>query len=315
MPLNESEKKFFERLQQAQQSADGTEGLDIHAVRRFVRLFDPFVASPAPLPFQDKTIMSSEGHPIRIRHYRADNNMKPVIIFFPGNAFIHDLFEVNHSIISKIAFHAQCHAVMVDYRLAPEHQWPAQVQDALEATRFVFDNIEAFQGDRARIILSGFSSGANLAAIVTNTLRSNPHHRVFYQFLISGAYDYTNSLHEYDAFALEDKMLDPTAARLSFDCYVPIEKRKDPLCSPYWEEDLSSLPPTTVMVAEFDGGRSQSEGYAKRLIEAGNQVEKLIMPGQTHGTIMYRNICSDGDDPAIVAGNRIFTICNRRAAL
>lgn len=62
------------------------------------------------------------------------------------------------------------------------------------------------------------------------------------------------------------------------------------------------------MMGEYDGGRSQGEGYAKRLIDAGNQVKKIIGKGQTHATILYRKACSDGPDPAIVAGKRLCSI-------
>lgn len=154
------------------------------------------------------------------------------------------------------------------------------------------------------MILSGYSAGANLAAVITNQLRQKKE-AIFHQFLISGGYDYTNSLHEFEAYDLQDKMLDPVSAQYSFDCYSKQSERKEPTCSPYWEKDLSGLPPTTIMVGEYDGGRSQSEGYAKRLIEAGNQVDKIVLKGQTHATIMLRKACFDGDDPAMVAGMRI----------
>ncbi len=94
----------------------------------------------------------------------------------------------------------------------------------LEAVQYIIHHLREFDGDITKIILAGFSSGAN-----------------------------------YDAYALEDKMLDQAAAEFSFDCYCQTSERKNPDCSPYWEPDLSGLTPTTVMEAEYDGGRSQSE--------------------------------------------------------
>ena len=82
-------------------------------------------------------------------------------------------------------------------------------------------------------------------------------------------------------------------------------QRKDPSCSPYWSKDLSGLPPTTILVAEYDGGRSQSEAYAQKLVEAVNRVTKIIFPGQTHATILYRKALSDGQDPAYVVAEQI----------
>lgn len=194
---------------------------------------------------------------------------------------------------------------MIDYRLAPEHPYPAQLSDAMEAIDYIFNEIESFKADKNKIILAGYSSGANLAAVITNQLRNDKQKLIFHQFLISGAYDYSNSLHKHDEFGMQDRFLSPNEAQYSFNAYCKEEQRKEPTCSPYWEKDLTGLPPTTIMVAEYDGGRSQSEGYAEKLIAAGNDVTKIILPGQTHGTILYRKALSDGQDPSLIAAEHI----------
>lgn len=305
MPVNSSDIAFFDVLLQMTKNLIMSETPSINTLRKAVKMFSGFVDEPTNIAFKDRIITASKGHSIRLRYYSQEKTIKPLIIYFPGNAFIHDLFEENHAIISKIAYHSGCHVVMVECRLAPENPYPAPLEDALDAVNFIFEHCQQFYADPKKIILAGFSSGANLAAVVANQYRKNKEKSIFHQFLISGGYDYTNSLHEYDAYALQDKMLDPNSAQESFDAYCQESQRKDPQCSPYWEDDLSGLPPTTIMVGEYDGGRSQSEGYAKRLIDAGNTVEKLILPGQTHGTILYRKACSDGKDPAVVAGMKI----------
>ncbi len=311
MPVNPSDIKFFQLLSQTMQKImEEKKDISIDTLRSAVKTFTSLAGVPAEIPFKDIKITCLDGHTLRLRYYAHDANIKPIIVYFPGNAFIHDLFEENHAVISKIAHFSGCHAIMVDYRLAPENTYPKQLHDAKEALEYIINHDSIFHFDKNKIILSGYSSGANLAAVLTNLLRDDPNIFVFHQFLISGAYDYTNSLHEYDNYALEDKMLDPESAELSFNCYCKLEQRKEPTCSPYWEKDLSNLPPTTIMVSEYDGGRSQSEGYAKRLIKAGNEVTKIILSGQTHGSILYRQACSDGEDPAIVAGKRINTIVN-----
>ena len=311
MPLNESNKKFFDNLfnNQNDTASLSQQIPTVHEMRIATKLFDSFVDAPADIAFEDRYFVAKAGHKIRLRYYSIDSKkVRPLIIFFPGNAFIYDFFEVNHTIISKIAKNAGCNAVMVECRLAPEHPYPAPVEDALEAVRYIFKHISQFNGDKHKVILSGFSSGANLAAVVTNQFRHIKESTIFHQLLISGGYDYTNSLHEFEEYESQDKMLDAKSAQFSFDCYSKESQRKEPMCSPYWEPDLSGLPPTTIMVTEYDGGRSQSEGYAKRLLEAGNQVEKIVLPGQTHGTIMFRKACFDGEDPAIVAGLKLHEI-------
>lgn len=297
MPLNKSDLEFFKLLPPKVPQA-----LTLEQIRQAAKSLSQFVGNPANIAFQDGTIQNRDGLSIRYRFYAESDKKKPLIIYFPGTAFIHQLFEENHTIISKIAKYSNCHALMVDYCLAPENPYPKPLEDAIDTFNEVIKHPEKFHVDLSKLVLAGWSSGANLAAVLTNLSRSNPDVQIFHQLLISGGFDYTNSVHEYDDYALQDKMLDPVAAQFSFDCYCKESQRTDPMCSPYWESDLSGLPPTTILCGEYDGGRSQSEAYAKKLILAGNFVNKIIMPGQTHMTILLRKVCSDGDDPAEIAG-------------
>lgn len=301
MPLYESEKQFFNWLRNHSKSSN----LTLSEIRESIGKLNQFIDKPADIPYQDLTLSCKDGHHLKLRYYQVSDQVRPLIIFLPGNGFVYDLFEANHSVISKISAYSDCHAIMINYKLAPEYPYPIALEDAEEAIYFIFKNLNTFNVDNTKIILAGFSSGANLAAVITNKFRFHPTISLFHQFLISGAYDYTNSLHQFDEYAIQDRLLSPEEAKFSFDAYCKDEQRKDPSCSPYWEDDLSNLPPTTIMVAEYDGGRSQSEGYYKKLIAAGNKVTKVVLTGQTHGTILYRKALSDGKDPALVAGTLI----------
>lgn len=305
MPINPSDVKFFNWLHDITDSTKINTVPDINIIRSQNKKLNVFVDSPADIEFNDIQIPSRNGNSIRLRYYHSSHESKPLIIYLPGNGFIYDLFEANHSIISKIAKYTGCHAIMIDYRLAPEHPYPAPLEDAIDAINYLFDNLTKFHADKSKIILSGYSSGANLAAVITNQSRNNSKISIYHQLLISGAYDYTNSLHDYDDFGIQDRMLSPDEALFSFNAYCSDNERTNPTCSPYWETDLSGLPKTTIIVAEYDGGRSQSEGYAKKLIDANNDVTKIVLPGQTHGSILYRKALSDGEDPAIVAAEQI----------
>ena len=306
MAINLCETNFFNWLHN--QAGKSDKPVNIYSIRENVKNLSSFVDEPADIDFKDIKITAKEGHSIRLRYYYETNEIRPLIIFLPGNGFVYNLFEENHSIISKIAKHSGCHAIMVDYRLAPEHPYPAPLADALDAVNYIFNHIELFKADKNKVILAGYSSGANLAAVITNLLRSHQTISIFHQFLISGAYDYTNSLHEYDEYGVQDRFLSAEEAQFSFNAYCKEEQRKEATCSPYWDKDLSRLPPTTIMVSEYDGGRSQSEGYAKKLIDAGNEITKIVLSGQTHGTILYRKALSEGVDPALVAAFRIKNI-------
>lgn len=309
MPVNHSDIKFFEVLQalmQQTQSVGSNERPTIEQVRQAPKQCRVFVDTPRDVPFKDYELATDCCHKINLRYYAKDKQQKPLIIYFPGNAFIHELSYENHSIISKIVEKAGCHAVMVEPRLSPEHPYPKPLEDAQNAIQYLVNNHEYFHFDKQKIILAGYSSGANLAAVCTNQARFDDSVQVCHQLLISGAFDYTNALQAFDDYVQHDQLLDPEAAQFSFDCYSKPSQRQEPTCSPYWTNDLSGLPPTTIMMAEYDGGRSQSEGYAEKLNAAGNSVNKIVMPGQTHGTILYRRICSDGQDPAEVAGESLY---------
>lgn len=303
MPVNQSDLNFFLELSKLMGSSN--EIASINTLRQTIKRLKYYAGDPAPITYKDIFMKARDGYSLRLRKYEFDNEIRPLIIYFPGNGFIYDLFEENHAIISKISDTACCHAIMVDFRLAPENPYPKPLEDALDAISFIFKNINFLNINPNKVILAGYSSGANLAAVATNQLRNQAEIKIYCQLLISGAYDYTDSLHEFDNYALQDKMLDPSSAKFSFDCYSKESQRKEPTCSPYWEKDLSGLPPTIIMMGEYDGGRSQGEAYANKLIAANNQVEKIIGKGQTHGTILYRKACVDGPDPAIIAGQKL----------
>lgn len=308
MTINAAEKKFFEWLSKNTEANIAVPS--IQNIRASIKKLDAFIDSSENLSYEDIQIVGKDGHLLRLRYYQTSNSPSPLIIYFPGNGFVYDLLEANHSIISKIATKSKCQAIMVNYRLAPEYPYPNALEDALVSVDHIFKNHEQFIADKNKIIIAGFSSGANLAAVVTNRLRNRVQPSIFHQFLISGGYDYTNSLHEFDEFAIQDKLLSPVEIQFSFDSYCKESERQEPNCSPYWEKDLSGLPATTIMMAEYDGGRSQSEGYLKKLIQAGNIVSKIILPGQTHGTILYRKALSDGRDPSYVAAEHLLKVLN-----
>lgn len=307
MPINASDQQFFELLSELLNHPDeNPPELNIDLVRKKIKRLKSFIGEPADLPHHDLSFQSEHGHNIPMRHYGHDSDSNtPLIIYFPGNAYVHELIEENHCIISKIAKAARCQAIMVTPRRAPEHPYPEPLEDALESIRYIHKNAERFNANPERIILAGYSNGAAFAAIASNTLRNNRNIHVFHQCLISGGFDLTHSSKEFAHYAAQDKLLDPVRTQFCMDCYADSTQTHLPNCSPFWEPDLSNNPNTTLIMGEYDLVRSHGEAYAKRLIEAGNQVNKLVLKGQTHSTILCRKVCTDGEDPAIVAGRCI----------
>ena len=119
--------------------------------------------------------------------------------------------------------------------------------------------------------------------------------------MLNGCYDLTQSCTGYDQYEIEDKILTREVITATFSHYgLNQDQFKQPLFSPYFESDLSNLPKTTIIVGEYDGLRNDAEAYYQRVKAAGNQVKKVLLPGQTHNTIILREAMTDGEDPAEV---------------
>ncbi len=281
----------------------------IDDIRATVGHFKKFLSPEPLLDYQELTIPSSHGnHTIRARFIKKDEFKRPLLVFFPGTAFMNDMFDENYTVLSRMIKQLTAHGLMLEYRLSPENPYPAPHEDAKDMLRYIIDNQHSLNIDINKVIISGHSSGANMAAVLCNNLQHNKDFTPFHQYILSGGYDYTDSLHEYDEYVNEDKMLDKASQKMSFDLYCQDANRKEPSCSPYWQSDFSDLCPTTIQCGEYDGGRSQSEGYAKKLLDNGVQLTKIIVPGQSHLAIIYRGACSDGKDPAMIAAKRIQTL-------
>ena len=124
------------------------------------------------------------------------------------------------------------HRIMLEYRLSRENPFPAPHQDALSLLYFIFSNLYSLKINTTKIVICSFSSGVNMAAVLCNTLPYDLNFKPFHQYLLSGAYAYTDSLHHHDHYVKEDKMLEKNSQALICDLYCQDTNRKDPFCSP-----------------------------------------------------------------------------------
>lgn len=308
MPVNRSDSVFFGLAGQimSQFMSTRTTPPTITDIRGTLKHFKKYLSKEPLLSFRELRIPSSHArHTIHARFISKGQEKKPLFIFFPGTGFMHPMFDENYTVLSRMIQHMDAHGLMPEYRLSPENPYPAPHEDARDTLQYIIENKDVLNIDIDRVIIGGHSSGANMAAVLCNSLQHNESFSPFHQYLLSGGYDYTDSLHDFDDYANEDKMLDKEAQKMSFDLYCQDANRSDPDCSPYWATGFRHLCPTTIQCGEYDGGRSQSEGYAKKLHENGVPLTKIIVPGQSHLGIIYRGACSDGDDPAMIAAKRI----------
>jgi acetyl esterase len=205
----------------------------------------------------------------------------PVLVYLHGGGWSIGDIDTHDPVCRQIADTAQCAVISVDYRLAPEHRFPAAVEDCFAALRFVAGEGASLGLDPTRIAVGGDSAGGNLAAVCAIlardagiTLRS--------QVLIYPATDFTASFPSHDDFA-EGFLLTRDSIAWFSNNYVDHRQRGDWRASPMLAPDHSRLAPAIVIVGECDPLHDESRAYAEKLRAAGNEANFHLYPGMIHG--------------------------------
>ena len=224
--------------------------------------------------------------PVRIRVYEplGDERARPVLVYFHGGGWVLGSLDTHDGVCRALCARTPCVVVAVDYRLAPEHRFPAAVDDAWAATAWVVEHAASLGADPARIAVGGDSAGGNLAAAVTFRARATGLSLAF-QLLVYPVTDADLDTASY----LENATgygLTRDAMRWYWDQYLgPDGDRADPEAAPLRAGDLAGLPPALVITAEFDVLRDEGEAYAGRLEAAGVAAELSRYEGLIHGCI------------------------------
>jgi acetyl esterase len=239
--------------------------------------------------------IASDYGPIPARFYRAkkDNGPCPLLVYFHGGGFMLGTLALYDTTCRRLAVAGDCAVLSVDYRLAPETQFPGAVLDAYAATRWASDNAELLGIDRSKIAVGGDSAGGNLAAVVAQMAQDSKEFGIALQVLI---YPMTDQSREYPSYRRNASgfMLTTAALHWFMDNYVPDpEDRKDPKASPMLRQSLKGLPTTLIISAEFDPLVDENEAYAKRLKEAGVLTDYVCFPGMIHPFFTLGGVVED----------------------
>jgi acetyl esterase len=224
--------------------------------------------------------------PLRARHYAPveQGRTHPLLVFFHGGGFVYGDLDSHDGICRLLCRHAGAQVLAVDYRLAPEHPFPAAVEDARAALRWAFANAGRLDADPNRIGVGGDSAGGNLAAVVSQLATRDGGAAPALQLLMYPALDSTGRHRSRELFGDE---FFPTQAHLDwFEAQylgAASEQRSDPRTSPLLAEDFSELPPALVVTAAFDPLRDEGEAYAEALRAAGTHARVRRFPGLIHG--------------------------------
>jgi acetyl esterase len=260
------------------------------------------VANPAPPLLASVHAMTVPGPagaiPVRIYTpltLRKADGMAPCLVFFHGGGWVIGDLDSHDVVCRTLAAEGEMIVISVAYRLAPEHKFPAAIDDALAATRWIADNAVALNIDANSITVGGDSAGGNLAAIVAIDAREHGP-KLAGQVLIYPATDFRMT-HPSHSEPETDCLLTHNVIRWFRDHYLNGAADVDNWrASPARVEDLAGLPPAYVITAGADPLRDEGEEYAERLRDAGVAVSARTYPGQFHGFITMGKILPRAND-------------------
>lgn len=280
MPLHPQCKSFLDSI-----AASGGRPLyELSPAEARANALPPELAGPEqPVHAVENRRIPGDGGLIPVRIYRpSPASPLPALVFFHGGGFVLGGLDSTDRTCRALANGGGCVVVSVDYRLAPEHPFPAAADDAFAATAWVADHAADLGIDPTLIAVGGDSAGGNLATVVALRARDAGGPPLAFQLLVYPQVDFTDresaSMREYG----EGHFLDTATIEYFSDHYLPAGvDRRQPWVSPL-RATLAGLPPAFVLTAECDPLRDQGEAYARKLQEAGVQATVKRYDGMFH---------------------------------
>lgn len=262
------------------------------AARQMMRMMGSMTERPRGdlAHVRDFTIPSPHGHavPARVYSTAAVPGAGPVVVYLHGGGWVIGDLETHDALCAEVARVLAMTVVSVDYRLAPEHPFPAATEDCLAAMRWLAGTPKAIGHDITGLIPAGDSAGGNLAAVVTQQLHGTLAVPIVAQWLIYPGVDMTASGGSMEEFS-DGHLL--TAAGMAWFTRHYMGETPDlthAYASPLHAASLAGLPPAMVFTCGLDPLRDQGRAYAAKLIAAGVDVTYLEAAGQIHGCFTLR---------------------------
>jgi acetyl esterase len=243
--------------------------------------------APQPVHHVEDHAIPGPGGTIPVRVYTPEGEGPfPILVYFHGGGWVLSNLDTHDMLCRKLTNRTHCIVVSVDYRLAPEHKFPAAVEDSYAATVWVAEHARELNGDAIRIAVGGDSAGGNLSAVVAQLARDHGGPTLMFQLLIYPATDDYLIAVKRKSFIEngEGYFLTNESVRRFLEHYLNSpEEGTDPRFAPLQTKDLSGLPPALVITAEYDPLLDEGELYAARLQEAGVPVILKRYDGMIHG--------------------------------
>jgi acetyl esterase len=308
MPPNARALEFVDKLN----SADAREITELDPVKAREeddRVYSQFFARPEPTEKIENRLIRDSMKEIPIRVYwpkisddEDEQDLYPIIVFFHGGGWVLGGLDSYDELCSMLANRSEALVISVDYRLAPEHKFPAAVEDCFSATRWAAENSGFLEGDKDTLIVAGESAGGNLAAVISLMAKEKGEPQITAQLLINPVTDFLADLSKYS----KDKF-GPSKETMEwfYSHYLRHESEmRNPFVSPQYG-DLHRLPPAIIVTAECDPLREQNLEYKRALEQCGVKTTLLDYPGTVHGFMQLPTFFPEGRDAIEKVGNLI----------
>jgi acetyl esterase len=239
------------------------------------------LAIPGPagdIPARAYTPVAAGGEPL------------PTLVFFHGGGFVIGGIETHDGLCRMLANDSACRVISVEYRMAPEHKFPAAVEDAFAAVAWIEKNAAKLGVDANRLAVGGDSAGGNLAAVVTHMARDAGAPKLAFQMLLFPVTEIEADMVSRREFA-EGYFLEGRTIEWFFDHYFEAgAETSDIKASPLLAEKFTGLPPAYIMVAGFDPLHDEGVAYAEKLRDAGISVTLDDYPDMVHDFIYLQAV-------------------------
>ena len=262
-------------------------------LRTMVTLMDE--PAPALTRIENVRIPGPAGEiPARVYSARAAGALMPAVVYFHGGGWVQGDLETHHGLCARLAQHAGALVVAVDYRLAPEHKFPAAVEDCLAAYTWLRAHGRELGADPARVAVAGDSAGGNLSAVVSQLAAAGKVPVPTCQALIYPAVDFSFETDSHRDM-VDGHVIPRDRVLWYMEQYLRSEADKADLrASPLRAPSLAGQPPTMIVTAGFDPLRDEGRAYADRLRGAGIDVVYREYPGQIHAFVSLTKAIPQG---------------------